>query len=69
MIKHKLIHPQILGALASAGHGSKILIADGNYPFSTGSNPAAVHVYLNLTRGFAPVDEVLGVLAHSIPIE
>ena len=65
MIKYKLTHPQILAALASAGHGSKVLIADGNYPFSTGSNPAATHVYLNLTRGFAPVDEVLAdVLKH-----
>ena len=69
MIKYKLTHPQILAALASAGHGSKVLIADGNYPFSTGSNPAATHVYLNLTRGFAPVDEVLAILVDAIPIE
>ncbi len=69
MLKSKLIHPQILHALACAGHGSKVLIADGNYPFSTGANPEAEHVYLNLTRGFAPVDEVLEVLASAIPIE
>ena len=49
MIRYKLTHPQILAALASAGHGSKVLIADGDYPFSTGSNDAAAHVYLNLT--------------------
>ena len=69
MIRQKLTHPEILRALASAGHGSKVLIADGNYPFTTGSNPAADHVYLNLVRGSAPVDEVLAVLAESIAIE
>ena len=41
MLKSKLIHPQILGTLGTAGHGSGILIADGNYPFSTRANPAA----------------------------
>jgi len=69
MLKYKLTHPQILQALGSAGHGSRVLIADGNYPFSTGSNGDAVHVYLNLTRGSAPVDEVLRVLVDAIPIE
>ncbi len=69
MLTHNLIHPQILAALGQAGHGSKVLIADGNYPFSTGANPNAERVYLNLTRGFAPVDEVLAVLVEAIPIE
>ncbi|HEO71629.1 MAG TPA: RbsD or FucU transport [Candidatus Hydrogenedentes bacterium] len=69
MLTTRLIHPEILAALAGAGHGSQVLIADGNYPFTTGSNPAARRVYLNLTRGFAPVDEVLAVLAASVPIE
>lgn len=69
MLKHRLTHPEILAALGRAGHGSQVLIADGNYPFSTGSNPAAAHVYLNLTRGFAPVDEVLAVLVEAVPIE
>ena len=69
MLRYKLTHPQILAALGTAGHGSKVLIADGNYPFSTGSNPAAAHVYLNLTRGFAPADAVLAVIADAIVIE
>ncbi len=69
MLTSTLTHPQILQALAGAGHGSQVLIADGNYPFSTGANPAASRVYLNLTRGYAPVDEVLRVLANAIPIE
>jgi len=69
MLRYKLTHPQILAALGTAGHGSQVLIADGNYPFTTGSNPAAVHVFLNLARGFAAVDEVLAVLVDAIPIE
>jgi L-fucose mutarotase len=69
MLKTRLTHPQITHALACSGHGAKVLIADGNYPFSTGANPAAEHVYLNLARGFAPVDEVLAVLASAVPIE
>ncbi|MCE5259902.1 MAG: RbsD/FucU family protein, partial [Chloroflexi bacterium] len=32
-------------------------------------NPEAEHVYLNLTRGFAPVDQVLEVLVSAVPIE
>jgi L-fucose mutarotase len=69
MLNYKLTHPQILAALASAGHGSRVLIADGNYPFTTGSNKDAAHVYLNLTRGSAPVDEVLKVLLDAVPVE
>jgi len=69
VIKYRLTHPEILAALAGAGHGSRVLIADGNYPFTTGSNPSAVLVFLNLTRGFAPVDQVLATLVEAIPIE
>jgi len=69
MLKTKLIHPEILGALAGAGHGSKVLIADGNYPFATGANPAAKRVYLNLAPGLVTVTDVLRVLVEVIPIE
>jgi len=69
MLRGPLLHPEVLSALGAAGHGSRVLIADGNYPFSTGAHPAAKRVFLNLTRGFAPVDEVLAVLAQAIPIE
>ena len=33
---HVELHPQLLAALAGAGHGSQVLIADANYPASTG---------------------------------
>jgi L-fucose mutarotase len=69
MLKSKLTHPEILAALGRAGHGAQVLIADGNYPFATGANPSAPCVYLNLTRGSAPVDEVLAVLVEAIVVE
>lgn len=69
MLKFKLTHPTILQALGAAGHGSKVLIADSNYPFSTGSHPAAEKVYLNLAPGIVKVTEVLQVLTEAIPIE
>lgn len=69
MIHGKCLHPGILQALASAGHGSKVLIADGNYPFTTGAHPDAARVYLNLAPGKVTVTEVLEVLAATIPIE
>ena len=40
MLKTRLLHPQILEALGEAGHGARVLIADGNYPLATQSNPA-----------------------------
>ena len=69
MLKTELIHPEILGALGKLGHGSKVLIADGNYPMLTGSHPSAIRVYLNLTPGIVSATDVLRVLANAIPIE
>ena len=69
MLRGKLIHPQILEALGRAGHGSKILIADGNYPFSTATNPRATQVYLNLSPGLVTVTDVLRVLVEAVPFE
>ena len=34
MLRTDLIHPPLLEALARCGHGSKVLIADGNYPLA-----------------------------------
>jgi L-fuconate dehydratase len=59
MLTTTLIHPQILAALASAGHGSQVLVADGNYPFSTGAPAGAEWVFLNLAPGLLDVTQVL----------
>ncbi len=69
MLKQQLIHPEILEALAAAGHGSKILIADGNYPASTMLGENAALVYLNLAPGMPTVTEVLRILLTAIPVE
>jgi len=69
MLKGKLIHPEILEALGKAGHGSKILIADGNYPFATAAAPRAKQVYLNLSPGLLKATDVLRALVEAIPVE
>ncbi len=69
MLKTRLLHPEILAALGEAGHGSKVLIADGNFPFGTGANPAAKRVYLNLAPGLVNVTDVLKVLVEAMPVE
>src|SRR6478735_2633197 len=69
MLRGTLIHPEILDALGRAGHGSKILIADGNYPFSTGVAPRARQVYLNLSPGLVNATDVLRLLVEAIPVE
>ncbi len=69
MLHGPLIHPPLLAALAAAGHGSRVLIADGNYPHSTGVNPSAERVFLNLRPGLATVDDVLDVLVRAVPLE
>ena len=69
MLRYRLIHPQILHALGTAGHGSTVLIADGNYPFTTGAAPGAQRVYLNLAPGLVSVPDVLRALVDAMPIE
>ncbi len=69
MLTTKLTHPGIIGALGSMGHGSMVLIADGNYPFATHTNPAAAHVYLNLRRGLVSATDALEAVVSAIPVE
>ena len=69
MLKGKLIHPEILDVLGSAGHGSQVLIADGNYPFATRLGPNAKLVHLNLAPGLVNGTQVLQSLLTAIPIE
>ncbi|MCA9833624.1 MAG: RbsD/FucU family protein [Thermomicrobiales bacterium] len=69
MLFGTLTHPPLLSALARAGHGSKILISDGNYPHSTGAPASAERIFLNLAPGLLSVDDVLGVLTKSVPLE
>ncbi|MCL4217459.1 MAG: RbsD or FucU transport [Candidatus Hydrogenedentes bacterium] len=69
MLKQRLIHPEIIEALAAAGHGARVLITDGNYPGSTQLGENAQLIYLNLEPGVPTVTQVLSVLLSAIPIE
>src|SRR5688572_27318970 len=69
MLKLKLLHPEILMALASNGHGARILIADGNFPISTCVPPHCKRVFLNLSPGLLTVTDVLKVIEAYIPVE
>ena len=69
MLTTQLIHPPLLAALAACGHGSKILIADGNFPSSSVTNGRAEIVHLNVRPGMLSGDEVLDVLLTSVVFE
>ena len=69
MLMQRLLHPDIVEALAAAGHGSRVLITDGNYPASTRLGENASLVYLNLAPGTLRVTDVLAVLTSAIPVE
>lgn len=69
MLNSALIHPQILAALAAAGHGSTVLIADANYAHSTGTRVGAPIVHLNLSPGTVTVDQVLTAIVATTPVE
>ena len=69
MLKSKLIHPEILQALAGSGHFSQVLIADGNYPLLSGTNPATKRVFLNLAPGTVGAVEVLEAILTAAPVQ
>jgi L-fucose mutarotase len=69
MLKGKLLHPDILAALGRCGHSSKVLIADGNFPFSTTLGPSAALVNLNLSPGVVSCTQALDALLSAIPVE
>jgi len=69
MLSGKLIHPSILEALGRAGHGSKVLIADGNYPASTTLGLNAIHVPLNLSPGIVSCTQILEAVSSAVRID
>lgn len=69
MLRTTLIHPPLLAALAACGHGSKVLLADANYPVRTGAWPHAAVVHLALRPGTVGVTEVLATLLDAIVVE
>jgi L-fucose mutarotase len=69
MLKTALLHPDILRICARAGHHSKILIADGNYPAATRRGPQSELVCLQLTPGVPTVAQVLRALLSAVPVD
>jgi L-fucose mutarotase len=69
MLKTTLLHPEILRTCARAGHHSKILIADGNYPSASKRGPHAELVCLQLTPGVPTVAQVLRALLSAVPVD
>ena len=69
MLKYQLIHPVINDILGRAGHHSKILIADGNYPASTKKGPNAKLVCLNLSPGVVTVAQALRAVLSAVPVD
>lgn len=69
MLRQTLQHPEILAALASVGHGAKVVIADGHFPASTTLGPNARLVHLNLAPDLLGVTQILEVLVKSVAFE
>jgi L-fucose mutarotase len=69
MLNTTLLHPDILRALARAGHHSKILITDGNYPASNKRGPGAELVCLQLSPGIPTVAQVLRAVLSAVNID
>ncbi|MED7952293.1 RbsD/FucU domain-containing protein [Streptomyces sp. BE20] len=69
MLLNELLHPGILESLAGAGHGARVLLADGHYPASTATGERARTVHLNLAPGLLDVTTVLDVLLRALPVE
>lgn len=69
MLRHKLIHPQITAVLASAGHHSTVLIADGNYPAASKRGPRAELISLNLMPGIPTCNQILEAILSAVPVE
>ncbi|PHS09143.1 MAG: transporter [Blastopirellula sp.] len=69
MLKHQLTHPKINEVLGRAGHYSKVLIADGNYPAYNTMGPNAELVSLNLSPGVVTCTQVLEALLSAVHID
>lgn len=69
MLKTPVLHPEILQALATAGHLSTVLISDGNYPHFTRSHPRAKIVWANFMPGVIDAVTALRMVCDLVPVE
>ncbi|MEA5116111.1 MAG: RbsD/FucU domain-containing protein [Propionicimonas sp.] len=69
MINGKLTHPDVLRALASAGHTAKVLIADGHFPSSTALPQHVARVVLNYAPDVISAPAALGPILDAVPVQ
>ena len=69
MMRTQMLHPQLLAALAGAGHGAQVLIADANFPASTARGSRADVVHLNLVPGVVDAVTILRAVCDAVPVE
>lgn len=69
MLETALLHPDILRVLARAGHHSKVLVADGNYPALNKRGPGAELVSLQLSPGIPTVAQVLSAILGTVRVD
>jgi len=69
MLNTLLLHPDILRILAQAGHHSKVLIADGNFPAANKRGPRAELVSLQLMPGVPTVAQVFEAILSAVQID
>jgi L-fucose mutarotase len=69
MIRGEIKHPDVLAALAAAGHGSKIIITDAHYPVATAIRQGAPVVRLALVAGEPTVSFIAQRIVTAIPVE
>jgi L-fucose mutarotase len=69
LLRTPLLHPHLLRHVAALGHGSRLLIADGNYPVATAVPAAAPVVHLNVRPGVVSAVDVLEPLVGVLPVE
>lgn len=69
VLRYPLTHPPLLRALAGAGHGSLVLLADSNYAHDINVREGAPVIHLNLRAGLVRVDDILELIVGAAPIE
>lgn len=69
MLETELLHPPLLAALAAAGHGDHVVIADANFPLRTATDRGVDVVHLNLRPGLVGVLDVLEPVLRAVPVE
>lgn len=69
MLRAPIIHPDVLRALAAAGHKSLVVVTDAHYAAETTRGRNATVVHGALAPGSPTVTEVVSLIAATLAIE